>query len=132
MNKNEIGQSMFTQWDEIDSKPTRSKNPDRETVSEKCANNPDHLLKKGEFFCRHCGSNNENFVTTLGLYDGVCNRLGRAEINMRKSLKLLDSSVYEKQKVKRAESVQYWTDMKNDLVKEKDALAEELVKMQND
>ena len=115
-----------------ESKRPRRKDPERKTIAEKCESNTDHLLIKGELFCRDCGSDNANFVTKLGLYDGVCQRLHGVEINLRKSLNLLDSSVNEKKKVKRRESVQYWTNMKNDLLKEKGALAEELVKMQSD
>lgn len=115
-----------------ESKRPRRKDPERKTTSEKCESNTDHLLKEGEFFCRNCGSKNPDFATTLGLYAGVCKRLSGAEINLRKSLKLLDSSVNEKKKVKSRESVQYWTNKKDDLLKEKGALAEELVKMQSD
>ncbi len=110
----------------------RRKNPERETISEKCATNPDHLLKEDEPFCRLCGNNNPNFVTTLGLYDGVCQRLHGVEINIRKSIKLLENSDDEKKKAKRTESVDYWTTLRDAQLLEKHRLAQELAKMQSD
>ena len=96
-----------------ESKRPRRKDPERKTTSEKCKNNTDHLLKEGEFFCRNCGSKNPDFATTLGLYDDVCNRLNGVEINLRRTEKLLDSSVTEQQKSKRQETMDYLTNFKD-------------------
>lgn len=113
----------------------RHLDPERETLLEKCHSNPDHLLRRGEPFCRHCEHRNSQFTEALGRYDEICKRLQYADINLAKNTKKLeesrDTDNAAKKIQKREESVRYWTDMRNARLQKKQLLAQELAQVQS-